>query len=96
MDRWLKIVLVVAAAFTFTIVCTFAGGSVYTRDTAAHVCALLMAPGAAIAVYWFHARVLGDTFFPLSLGFNTLIYSVLFGLLLELLLFVSGRRNSEG
>jgi len=95
MDRWPKIVLAVAAAFTFTIVCTFAGGSVHTRDTAVHVCGLLMAPGAVIAVYWFHARALAGTLFPISLGFNTLIYSVLFGLLLELLLFVSGRRNSK-
>jgi hypothetical protein len=55
-----------------------------------------MWPGASIAVYGFHARALGDTFFPLTLAFNTLIYSVLFGMLLELLLFVVGRIKSDG
>jgi len=92
MDLWLKTVLAVAAAFAFTLVCMFVGGSATAPDIMRYVCAHLMSPGMELAAYWFHARALGDTFFPLSLGFNTLIYSVLFGLLLELLLFTLGRR----
>jgi len=73
MDRWLIHGIVVGVALVFTAVCMIAGGT---------VCAHLMWPGCAVAVYWFHARVLGGTFFPVSLAFNTLIYSAVFGLLL--------------
>ena len=78
MERWLIVGIVVGVAFTFTILCMFAGGSV-------HICGLLMAPGMPISVHWFHAKALGDTFFPLSLAFNTLTYSLVFGLALWLL-----------
>jgi hypothetical protein len=57
------------------------------------LCAHLMWPGMAITINWLHRPLLGDNFFPLSLTFNTLIYSVLFGLFLWLFRSIAIRRK---
>lgn len=97
MGRLFKIGVVVAAAFAFTVVCTLVGGSVYTQDTAVQICGLLMWPGMAITDRWLKSNLIGNpvAFASLSVAVNALIYSVLFGLILEVLLFVLGRRESQ-
>ncbi len=97
MNRWLKIGLVVAAAFALTIACTLVGGSVYTQDTAVQICGLLMWLGMAITGRWLEPNLIGHpaAFGWLSVAVNTLIYSVVFGLLLELLLVILRRSKSQ-
>lgn len=100
MYRLLKVGLVVATGFAFTILMMYGGGwrtgpRAVSRFVS-YLCAHLMWPGMAITVGWLHRPVLGDNFFPLSLTFNTLIYSVLFGLLFNLLGFIRRRHKSEG
>ena len=83
--RWLKIPLLVAVALAFTLL--MIAGAVGKSGLPLAVtkfCAYLTWPGVAITAYWLHARALGGYFFPLAVAFNTLIYSVVFGLLLLL------------
>lgn len=95
MSRSFKVVLVVAAAFAFAVVCLLVGGSVYTQDTAVQICGLLMYPGFAITDRWSEPIGHPAAAWSLVLAVNTLIYSVLFGSLLEFLLFVLRRRKSQ-
>jgi hypothetical protein len=84
--RWLKIPLLVAVAFAFTLlmIAGAVGKSGLPRAVTIF-CACLMWPGVAITDEWLHVQVLGGPyFFSLSLAFNTLIYSVVFGLILWL------------
>ena len=75
----LKVGMVVAAAFAFTILVMGLARTV--PEPVNYLCGYLIWPGMAITVDWLHTPVLGDSnFFPLTLFFNTLIYSVLFGL----------------
>ena len=89
MYRLFKVGLLVAAAFAFTMLMMYMGRVCY-------FCAYLMWPGVAITLGWLHRPVpLGDNnFLPLSLFFNTLIYSALFGLLFKLLGFIRHRHRS--
>ena len=84
--RWLKIPLLVAVALAFTLL--MIAGAVAKSGLPLAVtkfCAYLTWPGVAITAYWLHVRVLGGSyFFPLTVAVNTLIYSVVFGLLLLL------------
>jgi hypothetical protein len=85
--RWPKIPLLVAAAFAFTLlmVAGAVGGKFGLPRAVSVFCACLTWPGMAVTVDWLHVRVLGGSyFFPLTVAFNTLIYSVVFGLLLWL------------
>lgn len=95
MNRWLEIMLIVAAAFSFTLVCMFVGGSPAATDPMRYLCAHLMGPGMAITVYWLHAKALGEAFGWLSVAVNTLIYSALFGSALGLLRFMPSWRKSQ-
>jgi len=99
MKRKLRIGLAVAVGFalsTVPIICTVVTGMGLMPLQAARVCALLMWPGMEIGG-WLYPDVLGHPLssWALAVAVDTLIYSALFGLLLELLLFVSGRRNSK-
>lgn len=98
MYRLFKVGLVVAAAFAFTILMMYVGGWRTGPKAVSYFCAHLMLPGVAITLAWLQRPVrLGDNnFLPLSLLFNTLIYSVVFGLLFKLLGFIRRRHKSEG
>jgi apolipoprotein N-acyltransferase len=96
MYRLFKVGLVVAAAFSFTILMMYVGGWRTGPKAVSYFCAYLMLPGMVITVDWLHMPLHGGNFFPLSLTFNTLIYSVLFGLLFKLLGFIRRRHKSEG
>ncbi len=78
--------LVVAAAFAFTLLMVAgAVGKAGLPRVINYFCGYLISPGLAITVDWLHTPVLGHSnFFSLTLFFNTLIYSVLFGLFLWL------------
>ena len=79
MYRLIKIGLLVAAGFVFTILMMYLGRA--APKPINYLCGYLIWPGMAITVDWLHTPVLGDSnFFSLTLFFNTLIYSVLFGL----------------
>ena len=97
MKRLGAVGLVVAAAFAFTLLMVAGAVGKSGLPTAVVIfCACLMWPGMAITVDWLHVRVLGgEYFFPLILFFNTLIYSVLFGLFLWLFRSISSRRQSR-
>jgi hypothetical protein len=69
-------------------------GSAYSAPDIKDICGDLVGPGMAIAIYWFHAE-LGKTFVLLTVAINTLIYSVLFGFLLEFLLAILRRRKLQ-
>jgi len=96
---------VVAAAFAFTVLIVAgalagkAGLPTAVSTLVSYPCAYLIWPGMAITLGlldWLHRPVLGDNlFFPLILTFNTLIYSVLFGLLLKLRGFMRRRHKSR-
>jgi hypothetical protein len=96
--RWLKIPLLVAAAFAFTLlmIAGAVGGKFGLPRAVAVFCACLTWPGMTITVDWLHVRVLGGSyFFPLTLAFDTLIYSVVFGLLIWLVQRLRGYRLSR-
>ena len=97
MYRLFKVGLVVAAALAFTVL--MIAGDVSPKPgfpIAVHYfCAYLMWPGVTITVDWLHTP-LGDNFFARILFFNTLIYSVVFGLLFRLLGSIRRRHKSEG
>ena len=79
----LTFVFVVAAAFAFSLlmIAGAVGGKVGLPTAVATLCAWLTWPGMAITEYWLHIPLLGNSnFFPLTLFFNTVIYSVVFGL----------------
>jgi len=95
MYRLFKVGLVVAAAFAFTVLMFLGAGWTTVPEAVNYLCAHLMWPGMAITVDWLHRPLLGDNFLPLSLAFNTLIYSVLFGLIYTLLRFIRHRHKSE-
>jgi hypothetical protein len=85
-NRWLKIPLLVAAAFAFTLL-MIAGavGKAGLPRAVTIVCGCITWPGVAITDDWLHVQVLGGAyFFPIALAIDTLIYSVVFGLLLWL------------
>jgi hypothetical protein len=92
MKRTLTITLVVAAAFAFTLLMMYVGGWPTGPRAVSYVCIHLIWPGMAITVDLLHRPLLGDNFFPLTLFFNTLIYSGVFGLLLWL----RGRLRKSG
>jgi hypothetical protein len=96
MKRWVEGGLVVAAAFTFTLLMIAGAVGKSGLPTAVTIfCGYLMWPGVAITDDWLHVRVLGGSyFFPLTVAFNTLIYSVLFGLFLWLFRSIASRRQS--
>ena len=98
MYRLFKVGLVVAAAFAFTVLMIAGAVGKSGLPTAVTIfCGYLMWPGVAITDDWLHVRVLGGSyFFSLTVAFNTLIYSVLFGLLFKLLGFIRRRHKSEG
>ena len=81
--RWIRISLVVGGAFAFTITCSFlarkAPSSSFVVDL---VTALLMYPGFAITGLCFGRSSLGESrlAFVSAVAFDTLIYSVIFGL----------------
>jgi hypothetical protein len=93
-NRWLRIPLVVAAAFAFTLLMIAGAVSKAGLPRAVTVvCACLAWPGVTITVDGLQVRVLGGSyFFPLVVAFDTLIYSVIFGLLLWL---VQHYRNTD-
>ena len=78
--------LVVASAFAFTLLMVAgAVGKSGLPGAIAIFCGCLVWPGMRLTEAWLHNPPLGESnFFPLLLLFNTLIYSVLFGLLLWL------------
>ena len=101
MYRLFKVGLVVAAGLAFTILMMYGAGwrtsPRAVSSPVSYLCAHLIWPGMAITVDWLHTPVLGHSnFFPLTLFFNTLIYSVLFGLIFKLLGFIRRRHESEG
>jgi hypothetical protein len=97
MARWLKVVLVVAAGFAFTVMCTLLGTSsalmdgmrtdpdAYSVILLRHI-ALLMSPGMAISER-LQLNPLGHVVaaWSLEVASNTLLYSGVFGLALWLL-----------
>jgi hypothetical protein len=91
MYRLLKVVfkigVVVAAAFAFTLLMIAGAVGKSGLPTAVLIfCAYLTRPGVRITD-WLYP--LGGNFFSRILFFNTLIYSVLFGLLLWLFTFIT-------
>lgn len=84
--RRLKIPLVVVLAVAFTLLMIAGAVGKSGLPTVITVfCGYLIRPGVVITADWLHVRVLGGSyFFPLIVAFNTLIYSVVFGLLLLL------------
>lgn len=96
MYRLFKVGLVVAAAFAFTVLMVAgAVGKAGLPRVINYFCGYLIWPGMAITLDWLHTP-LGDNFFSRILFFNTLIYSVLFGLLFKLLGFIRRRHKSKG
>ena len=93
-----KVGLVVAAGFAFTVLMIAGAVGKAGLPRAVHYfCASLMWPGVTITVDWLHTPLGGNgNFFPLTLFFNTLIYSVLFALLLNLRGFIRSRHKSGG
>ena len=101
MKRFVTGGLVVAAAFAFTVLMVAgalagkAGLPTAVSTPISYLCAYLIWPGMAITVDWLHRPVLGDNFFPLTLTFNTLVYSVVFGLLLWLFRSIASHRKNR-
>ena len=95
MYRLFKAGLVVAAAFAWTTLMFVGAGLTTVPEVINDLCAYLVWPGMAITVDWLRRPLLGDSFLPLSLTFNTLIYSVLFGLVLKLVGRIRRRTSSE-
>jgi len=100
MDRWLRIGLVVAAAFAFTLISMSVGGSAAVADlsrtnpdaySVIRYIALPARPGMVLADRWLHRGIFNEAFGPLSIAIDTLIYSALFALLRGLLRFIVGR-----
>jgi len=89
--------LVVAAAFAFTLLMVAgATGKSGLPTTVAIFCGCLIWPGMRLTEDWLHNPPLGDSnFSPLLLLFNTLIYSVVFGLLLWLLRSIASHRENR-
>ena len=95
MSRKFEIALAVAMGFTFTVVCTVATARPNVPREAAYICLQLTQPGMVISDRLV-LNPLGHIVaaWSLDVGTNTLVYSVLFWLLLEALRFVRGRRKS--
>lgn len=82
-SRWLKVALVVTVAFAFSVICVLVARSALGPLT--FLCVLLTLPGFAITQLCFGPDLLGTSpieFLCLTIAFNTLIYSGLFGLFL--------------
>ena len=95
MKRWVAGGLVVAAAFAFTVLMVAGAVGKAGLPTAVTIsCAYLIWPSVRITVDWLHTP-LGGNFFSLILFFNTLIYSVLFGLFLWLFRSIASRRKNR-
>lgn len=92
--------LVVAAGFAFSIISTvvaFFVKAVHAPLEVSYICGQLVWPGMAITARWLVPDVIGHPLAALSLivALNALIYCGLLWLLLELLRFILGRRNSQ-
>lgn len=82
--RWIRISLVVAVAFAFTVTCLFLGRKPPSSFFLTHLLTtLLLYPGFAITDFCFGRSSLGESriaFVSVAIAFDTLIYSVIFGL----------------
>ena len=96
MNRRFRIALAVTVGFTFTVVCTVVAAWPNVPREAGHICAQLMGFGIAISDR-LQPNPLGHIVaaWSLDVGSNTLIYSVLFWLLVEALQFILSRRKSQ-
>lgn len=94
MSRKLEIALAVAIGFTLTVVCTVATARPNVPREVAYICLQLTRPGMVIGER-FVLDPLGHiaAAWSLDVGTNTLVYSVLFWLLLEALRLFRGRRK---
>ena len=97
MSRTFRIGIVVAAAFAFSVACMMVGGSTYTEDTAVQICGFLMWPGVAITDRGLGANLIANplAFAGLSVAVNTLIYSVLLAVFVEIVIRIIGRSELQ-
>ena len=94
--RLFKVGFTIVAGFAFTILMMYGSGwrtsPRVVSGPISYLCAHAIWPGMAIVIVVLRRPLLGDDVFPLSLTFNTLLYSVLFGYLFT---FWRGGRGGE-